>query len=112
MRDNKDNTVWLHDILESINLIEQYLSDTTEEEFSNSQEKQDAVIRRLGIIGEAVKNLSDEFKSQHQEVAWQKAAGMRNILIHEYFDVDLNVAWDTLNKGLPELKTQIKKLSS
>lgn len=112
MRDNKDSTVWLRDILESIDLIQHYLSDVTEEEFFDSQEKQDSVIRRLGIIGEAVKNLPNDFKVLHKDVAWEEAAGMRNILIHEYFDVDLDVAWDTLNKDLPELKKQIKTLLS
>jgi uncharacterized protein with HEPN domain len=112
MRDNKGNAVWLRDILESIDLIQHYLSDVTEEEFFDSQEKQDSVIRRLSIIGEAVKNLPDDFKEQHKDVAWEEAAGMRNILIHEYFDVDLDVAWNTLNKDLPNLKIQIKKLLS
>ncbi len=91
-------------------MIQQYLSEVTEEEFFDSQEKQDSVIRRLGIIGEAVKNLPDDYKMQHKDMAWEEAAGMRNILIHEYFDVDLDIAWDTLNKDLPELKKQIKRL--
>ena len=112
MRDKKDNSVWLYDIIESIDLIQKYLADISEEEFSNSLEKQDSVIRRLGIIGEAIKNLGDDFKAQHTDIAWEKAAGMRNALIHEYFDVDLDVAWDTLNKDLPELKKQIGNLLS
>jgi uncharacterized protein with HEPN domain len=85
MRDNKDNSVWLHDIVDSIDLIQKYLLDVKEEEFFDSLEKQDSVIRRLGIIGEAVKNLSEDFRAAHPEIVWEKAAGMRNILIHEYF---------------------------
>jgi uncharacterized protein with HEPN domain len=110
MRDNKDSQVWLRDILESADLIELYLSGIDENEFFNSAEKQDAVIRRLGIIGEAIKNLPEDFKKQHPEISWNKAAGMRNILIHEYFDVDLDIAWNTLKNDLPVFKKAIQEL--
>ena len=66
----------------------------------------------MTIIGEAVKNLDNGFKAEHNGIAWEEAASMRNILIHEYFDVDLEIAWDTLNNDLPKLKDQIKNLLS
>lgn len=71
---------------------------------------QDSVIRCLEVIGEAVKYLPDEFKQKHGEVAWNKAASMRNKLIHEYFGVELDLVWDTVMKILPPFKEQIKKL--
>jgi len=110
MRDNKDNQVWLRDIIESADLIELYLFGIDESKFFSSIEKQDSIIRRLGIIGEAIKNLSEDFKMQHPKIVWSKAAGMRNILIHEYFDVDLDIAWSTLKNDLPLVKKAIQEL--
>ncbi|HEX9504217.1 MAG TPA: DUF86 domain-containing protein [Patescibacteria group bacterium] len=107
MRNNADNTIWLADIVDSINLIESYTANLNKEDFFHSEEKQDAVVRRLGIIGEAVKNLPEDFKAQHKDVPWSKAAGMRNIIIHEYFDVDVDITWKVLKEHLPELKMQL-----
>ena len=107
---NKDNDVFLHHIVESITAIEEYVHDCLEEDFIRSKEKQDAVIRRLEIIGEAVKNLPQEYRDQHVKVAWNKAMGTRNILIHHYFGIDITVVWDTVIKSLPEFKNQILQL--
>lgn len=107
---SKEPTVFLKHILESIEAIEKYIKDLSEEEFLENQEKQDAIIRRLEIIGEAVKNLSDEFKETHPETVWNKAMGIRNILIHHYFGIDLEIVWDTVTKSLPEFKKQIESL--
>ena len=71
---------------------------------------QDAVIRRLEIIGEAVKNLPADFKKKKSSIPWQNIAGMRDFLIHEYFGVDLDLVWQTVKKDLPEFKKQILKL--
>lgn len=81
----KDDTIFLKHILESIEAVEDYTKDISEEEFLNDQEKQDAIIRRLEIIGEAVANLSEEFKEEHSEIVWHKAMGIRNILVHPEF---------------------------
>lgn len=107
---NKDYTVFLKHILESIESIEEYIKDISEEDFLNSQEKQDAVVRRLEIIGEAVRNLQNDFKEQYPNIAWNKAMGTRNILIHNYFGIDLKIVWDTATKGLIEFKKQIKDI--
>lgn len=106
----KESSVFLRHILESIGAIEEYTKDLSEEAFLESSEKQDAVIRRLEIIGEAVKNLPEDFKKKHPNVAWNKAMGTRNILIHHYFGVDLEIVWDTVTKSLPEFKRQIESL--
>ncbi len=98
MRDRKSPSVWLADIVKSIGLIEEYTAGISQEDFFSSPEKQDAVFRRLEIIGEAVQKLPDEFRAKHPDVPWHKAAGMRNVLIHEYFDVDEDIAWDTLKE--------------
>ncbi len=110
MRDKADNFVWLKDIIDSIDLIDGYIANITKEELFHSEEKQDAVVRRLEIIGEAIKNLPENFKAQYPHIAWKKAAGMRNIIVHEYFDVDVNITWNVLKQHLPELKKAIEKL--
>ncbi len=109
MRD-KDISVYVGDIWECIQKIEAYTSDITEEEFSNSTEKQDAVIRRLEIIGEAVKKLPDDFKQKHSHIPWRKMAGMRDIIVHEYFGVSIEVVWRTATIEIPELREQIYKI--
>lgn len=68
------------------------------------------MIRRLEIIGEAVKNLPADFKKKKSSIPWQNIAGMRDFLIHEYFGVDLDLVWQTVKKDLPEFKKQILKL--
>jgi len=83
--------VFVGHIIESIELIERYSEKLTEETFKKDQGMQDAIIRRLEIIGEAVKNISLTFRTKHPEVPWKQMAGMRDILIHEYFDVDLSL---------------------
>ena len=80
------------------------------EEFSRDTQKQDAVIRRLEIIGEAVKSLPAEVRDRNPEVPWREIAGARDILVHEYFRVDLNLAWEMVHDDLPKLSTDIKRI--
>lgn len=106
----KDPKIFLRHILESIEAIEKYLANTPEDKFFDDLQAQDAVIRRFEIIGEATRNISDEFKNKHPEIPWPKMIGMRNELIHEYFGVDAELVLATAKEKLPELKEQIKKL--
>lgn len=106
----KDPKIFLSHILESIKAIEDHTRKTSKEEFSRNLTVQDAVIRRIEIIGEAAKNLPSEFKRKHREVEWREIVGMRNKLIHEYFGINLNVVWTTLKKDIPKLKKQISEL--
>ncbi|MBU1045732.1 DUF86 domain-containing protein [Patescibacteria group bacterium] len=107
---DKDPRPYLNDILESIERIENYVEMTSEENFFQDTQYQDAIIRRLEIIGEATKNLPKDFKNDYPEVPWRKIAGIRDILIHEYFGVNLKRIWKIAEKDLPELKNQILKL--
>ena len=83
--------LFVEDILESMNRIEEYIKNISIEEFKNSNIIFDAVIRNLEIIGEAAKNIPDEIKEQYEFVPWPRMAGLRNILIHEYFGIDKQI---------------------
>lgn len=108
----KETDVFLHHILESIKIIENRIRNVTYEKFVNDIDVQDMVIRRLEVIGEAVRNLPKDFKQSHSEINWQNPADMRSVLIHGYFSVDLDVVWDTISNDLLPFKEQIKKLLS
>jgi len=104
----KNINIFLEHILESILLIEEYIKDKNESEFIKSKQLQDSVIKRIEIIGEAIKNIPNDFKENYNKIPWKQIIGMRDILIHQYFGVDLNLTWEVIEKDLPELKKQIK----
>ncbi|MDP3043197.1 MAG: DUF86 domain-containing protein [bacterium] len=106
----KDNKVFLEHILESIEFIENYIGGLSENDFFNSMEKQDAIVRRLEIIGEASRNLADNFKTANSHIAWRDITDFRNVLIHEYFGVNKDLIWKVVKKDIPELKKEIIKL--
>ena len=103
----RDMRVYLQDIWESILAVEEYTQGLTKEEFLNNRQVQDAVIRRLEIIGEAVKYISGDFKSKYPEIAWAKIAGLRDVLIHQYFGVNLKRIWEVVKTDLPLLKKDL-----
>lgn len=107
---SKDKETLLNHVLEAIKKIELYTEDISQEEFRNDIKTQDAVIRRLEIIGEAIKNLPEDFKEENKESIWEGGAEMRDILIHQYFGVDLEIIWNTVNQTLPELKENIEDI--
>lgn len=103
----KDAKVFLGHIFECIELIQIYLAEQTFDSFKSSVQLQDSLIRRLEIIGEAIKNLPEDLKKKFPGVAWKNIAGMRDILIHEYFGIDLDLTWRVLTKEIPKLRKQI-----
>jgi uncharacterized protein with HEPN domain len=106
----KNHRVLLEHILESILLIEKYTAGLEEKGFLEDLLIQDSVYRRLEIIGEAVKNLPGDYRKQHSEVPWKRIAGLRDVLIHQYFSVDAELTWSLLQEDLPALKRQIQRL--
>ena len=103
----RDPRVFLSHIPQSIDLIESYTRNVTGEVFLQSVGIQDQVIRRLEIIGEAVKRLPAPIKDGYPTIEWKRIAGMRDILIHEYFGVDLVLTWQVVQRDLPELKKTV-----
>lgn len=107
---NKDPQVFLKHILESIEWIEKETTVISKDEFIKTVPTQDIVIRRLEIIGEAVKNLPGDFKKKYPDIPWQKISGLRDKLIHGYFGIDLELVWEIIKKDLPLFKTQIQDM--
>lgn len=100
-KEERTEVVYLQDILDS---FEQYTSSINKSEFLKDIEKQDAVIRRLEIIGESVKQLSEKTRSDYPEIPWRSIAGMRDVLIHSYFGVSIEMIWNVLENEISDLK--------
>jgi uncharacterized protein with HEPN domain len=106
----RDYQVYLEDILEAISKIAEFTKGFRLETFSDDAKTMDAAVRNLEVIGEAIKKIPDDVKHKHPEIEWKKIAGLRDILIHEYFGVDIEIVWDIIQSKLPELKKKIKSL--
>lgn len=106
----RNELIFLEDILISINKIEEYIDDVSLNDFESNIEKQDAVIRRIEIIGEAVKSISIETRQKNDLIPWKEMAGMRDVVIHEYFGVSIEMVWNVAHKDLPEIKNLIEKI--
>lgn len=106
----RDLRLYLDDILESIELIAHYTHGLTEAEFLDDPQVQVSVLRRLEVIGEAVKHLPRAVRKNHPEIRWKKIAGSRDILGHEYFGVQLRGIWRTVQEDLGSLKQTVEQL--
>jgi len=107
-----DFRVYIQDILEAIQRIDEYLTGITFEEFSKDNKTIDAVVRNFAVIGEAARNVPVSVKRKHPEIAWKRMSGMRDKVIHEYFGVDPHILWDTSKIDLPASKQLLKELLS
>jgi uncharacterized protein with HEPN domain len=103
----KEDQVYLEHILEAITKIEIFTQGVSRFDFNRNVIIQDAIIRNIEIIGEATKKISRSLTEHHPEIPWSSIAGMRDKLIHDYLDVDLDVVWKTVEVDLPLLKELI-----
>lgn len=106
----RDDKFYLSDILEAVKRIEKYTKGLTLGKLKKDDLVVDGVVRNLEIIGEAVKNIPAQVKELHPEIEWKKIAGLRDILAHEYFGIDLDVVWDIIKHKLPILKAQVNRI--
>ncbi len=104
--------LFIDDIIEAMGSIVEYLNGLTYEEFSNDRMRIDAVLRNVQIIGEAAKNTPDEIKERYPNVPWRRMVGLRNIVVHSYFGIDLETIWTIGKENIPDtmdLMVQIQK---
>ncbi|AGK60039.1 hypothetical protein Asulf_00003 [Archaeoglobus sulfaticallidus PM70-1] len=103
--------LFVQDMLEAIEKIERYTSSIEDlEDFMREDMVVDAVLRNLEIIGEAAKNIPEDLRSKYGEIPWKRVVGLRNVVIHGYFAVDLEVVWVIVKRQLPELKEVLLKM--
>ncbi|MEK7163923.1 MAG: DUF86 domain-containing protein [Patescibacteria group bacterium] len=106
----RDPLVYIHHALDAIKEIEVYIDDTpTIEDFIQDNKTHDAVIMQLMIVGEALRNLPKDFLVSHPELDTSGPVGLRNVLVHEYFEVSLKTVWALIEKDLPKLKSDLEK---
>ena len=108
----RSQELYLSDILESIEAIESFVIGSDMKSFEADRKTYSATIRELEIIGEAIKNISDDIKMQYPEVLWQEIRSFRNKITHEYFGIDVRIVWDIVQNELELLNNQIHQILS
>lgn len=107
---SRDPEVYLRDILEAISRVREYTRGLDESAFKSDTLRQDAVIRNLEVLGEAVKQIPEGIRAAHPDVEWRKMAGLRDVLIHQYFGIDVEVLWDVVANKLADVESGIRGL--
>ena len=110
MREPSKDKGRLEHILESINYIMDFSEGVSFVDFKSDMKLRFAIIKNLEIIGEASNMLTNEFREQHQETPWRQLINLRNVLVHGYYQIKFEIIWEIIQKDLPPLKEQIKKL--
>jgi len=106
----RDCRVYLGDILEAIQRIREYVQGLSFDGFEGDSKTVDPVVRNLEVIGEAVKHLPDGLREEPPEIEWRKVAGLRDVLVHEYFGIDLEIVWDIVETKLDPLQQATERL--
>jgi uncharacterized protein with HEPN domain len=107
----RDPDLLIEDILSAIRKIERYKSGMDPEGFRQDEKTVDAVVRNLEIIGEATRQLPEDFIARNPKVPWRQIAGLRNRIVHDYFGLDLDLIWEVIHHDLPQLQTLLEDLA-
>lgn len=106
----RDTNLFIEDIIQNIKDIESFSKNLSKEKFMKDKLRQNAIIRSLEVIGEAVKNIPNSLREKYPNIPWKSMAGFRDILSHAYFGVDIERVWNILKSDLPKLKEEIEKI--
>ena len=104
--------LYIQDINDSIESIQSFVGDITFEQFKNDDKTSSAVVRKFEIIGEAAKKVPDDIRKKFPDIPWKEMAGMRDRLIHSYFDTDYKLVWTTIKERITQIKPHIEKVLS
>ena len=106
----RDPDLLILDMLEAARKIELFIAGLDHVAFLGDEKTIDAVVRNLEVLGEAARQLPDDFTSRHSNIQWFQISGLRNRIVHDYFGLDLNIIWQIIHHDLPQLKAQLEKL--
>ena len=106
----KDDSVYIDHILNSISRIQSYIINLEESTFLADLKTQDAVVRQFEIIGEATKRISSKFRESNPSIPWSDMAGMRDVLIHDYIEVDFEIVWKTATEDIPKIQQLLARI--
>lgn len=106
----RDFKVFLEDALEAIGNVAEFVGAMTLDELKADKKTLHAVVRNLEVIGEAVKGVPPQIRQRHPQVPWQRIAGLRDILIHHDFEIDIEIVWDVIKNKLPELRQHLQAM--
>jgi len=107
----RDDSILIKHILEAAEKSIDFLSGHTREDLEEDEKLALAIIRLLEIVGEAANQVSEDYRTKHPNIPWKNMVALRNRLIHGYFDVDLDIVWDTVHSDLPPVVKQLRKLT-
>jgi len=106
----KDDSVYLLHIMDAFVQIERYTDGVSHDDFMENSLLQDGVIRQLEIMGEASRSLSEDIRNDYPHIPWRQMIGLRNRMIHAYFNVNLQIIWEIVKGDIPDLKQKMKQL--